>query len=86
MKNKKTKLAPTPETDSESFDARGLTYCCCVVPEDFAQSLERQRNQWSECAEMLANALWAEVSGELRVNSATHHALLEFEKLNGEAK
>jgi hypothetical protein len=47
-------MSDTPETDSESFDARGLTYCCHVVPEDFAQNLERERNEWRECAEMMA--------------------------------
>jgi hypothetical protein len=48
--------------------------------------LERERDQWRECAVRLADALWAEVSGQLHVNSPTHRALSEFEKLNGETR
>lgn len=43
-------------------------------------ALVKQRDQWRECAERLAEALWQE-SSSLEIPSVKHSALMKFEKL-----
>jgi len=47
---------------------------------DALNLLKEERDQWRECAERLAGALWQE-SPSLEIPSARHSALMEFEKL-----
>jgi hypothetical protein len=63
----------TPETDSFFF----RTDIEWDDEVEFAQKLERERNQWRECAEMLAGWIRSRASFDL----VALEALNEFERL-----
>jgi hypothetical protein len=47
--------------------------------------LAKERDEWRECAERLAQALWQE-SQSLEIPSPRHNALVEFERLKEASK
>jgi hypothetical protein len=68
-----SKKTDTPETDNL---ARGNH----VVPTEFAQDLERERNQWRECA---AGLIYAIDSGDLNDRITARQ---DFDRLKGQTK
>jgi hypothetical protein len=81
-------MSGTPETD-EAAAVKSMRVP--LVTYEFAQKLElqrdkarKERDQWRECAERLAEALWQE-SPSLNIFSQRHAALIEFEKLKIDA-
>ena len=76
----------TPETEKAEFVYNG-NEASGYVEVEFAQKLERERDQWRECAERLYAALVAESPRDAHNRyPATNAALAEFDRLKGATK
>ena len=76
-------MSDTPETDVAILESNGqwsfvLKECC--------QRLERERDQWRECADKLAEALFYELSGTMTIGGKAHIALEELYRLKEKSK
>lgn len=75
-------MTDTPRTDSiEPYDAPYTDSAMIHVPAAFARQLERELNQWKECAE----ALYSCATNDCPCDS-WNAAFAMFEKLKGEEK
>jgi hypothetical protein len=77
----------TPETDGITFKAtKDMMPPYDAVPAEFARRLERERDQWRECAEKLADWMGIPKYGETFEQSVAtkNAALAEFERLKNE--
>jgi hypothetical protein len=68
-------VSKTPETDAEAYDAKNLQYSSLVVDIDFAQKLERERDQYRRNLELIAEDC------EAWLNSESDEPSAEFIKL-----
>jgi hypothetical protein len=77
-------MSNTPETDGITFKAtRDMMPPYDTVPSEFSRRLERERDQWRECAEKLADWMGVPKYGETFEQSVAtkNAALAEFERL-----
>ena len=80
--NGQSNMRDTPETNAEEhiiLDEVGKDWT--FVNADFARKLERERDQWRECAERLASVIRG--AGSMRVEA---EALDHFERLKEASK
>jgi hypothetical protein len=77
-------MTNTPETDGITFKAtKDMMPPYDTVPSEFSRRLERERDQWRECAEKLADWMGVPKYGETFEQSVAtkNAALAEFERL-----
>jgi hypothetical protein len=79
-------VSDTPETDKEWGNWLHKLKMPIESFVDFARKLERERNEWRECAEKLACVIKGQVPWPPAMDETRIAALTEFERLKGEVK